>query len=144
MKKKLLLISIIFCLTPTMSVTSENQNWTDYFYSKWTTFNNSPYVQFIREKTLSYLLPVATVLPSALTGALIGKTVAEKKFVQPIPFHKSTEYQNLIARKNGEIIRGWLITGGLLAGLAAYKAYSYYQQKSKPKTDNETTSDNNK
>jgi len=129
MKKKLLLIAITFCLTANLSIKSENENWMDYWNSKWNTFANSRYVQI-----LPYILfPGIT--------AFIGKMIAEKKIINTNP----STWTYFTPRQNQEIIRGWTFMGGLTglaAALATYKIISYYQ-KSKPKTDSKSSTDNN-
>lgn len=73
---------------------------------------------------------------SIVPGAVLGKMIAEEKFILPIPEHPI--WGPLTSRKNYEIVRSWGIIGGL-AALATYKMISYYMQE--PKNDDKTSTE---
>jgi hypothetical protein len=137
MKKRVSLLIMAMCMGiyVNMNFSGEQQNWSSWLNSKWNYFTNSSYVKSIQAKISSYFLPAVAIVP----GALMGRFVAAKKFMQPVPSDPGWKY--LITRRNEGIITEWGIVGGIAAALATYKILSYYQKNSQPTSHDNSSSD---
>ncbi len=133
--KALLMLACCLILASSIHCAGMSQRLYDYLRSRWAELSHSSYTSLIPKKTLSYVLPAMSIVP----GAILGRIVAEEKFI--LPMSEDPLWATIIPRRNSDIVRSWSIIGGLAALVITYKMLSYYLQKPPSKNSDETPSE---